>query len=250
MSWAVARSCAARPRALVPLLGLALALGQPAGAVEADARPGARMDPGDAAYTFTAAPFAVEFEPPAPGTYELPVIDRVADHPLLDSNGAPVRLSELKRERLAVVAFVYTTCGEAAGCPLAEAILQRVDRRLAADPELRRRVRLLTISFDPERDTPARMTAVRAVYAPHTDWAFLTTADEAALRPILDDFGQPVAKLSYEDGQWTGLFRHVLKVFLLDEQNQVRNIYSTGMMSAELVVNDLRTLAMKRGAGG
>ena len=46
---------------------------------------------------------------------------------------------------------------------------------------------------------------------------------------MLDDFGQPVAKLRYEDGTWTGLFRHVLKVFLLDEQNRVRNIYSTGI---------------------
>lgn len=248
MTRTVPHSRVARPRALTLALVLALAAGL---ALRAEAtQDSTRPDPADAAYTFTAAPFAVEFEPPAPGTYDLPVIDRVADHPLLDSNGAAVRLSELKRERLAVVAFVYTTCGEAAGCPLAEAILQRVDRRLAADPELSRRVRLLTISFDPERDTPARMTAVRAVYAPQTDWAFLTTTDEAALRPILDDFGQPVAKLSYEDGQWTGLFRHVLKVFLLDEQNQVRNIYSTGMMSAEVVVNDLRTLAMERGAEG
>ncbi|MGD9762235.1 MAG: SCO family protein [Candidatus Binatia bacterium] len=214
-------------------------------AAEYGATPKPHIDPADAAYTYTAAPFAVEFEAPAPGSYTLPVIDRVTDHRLVDSNGGAVALTALKQDRLAVVAFVYTACGEAAGCPLAEAILQRVDRRLAEDPALARRVRLLTISFDPERDTPERMRTVRRLYAPKTDWAFLTARDEATLQPVLKDFGQPVAKLYYEDGEWTGLFRHVLKVFLLDEQNRVRNIYSTGMISPELVVNDLRTLAME-----
>jgi cytochrome c peroxidase len=194
--------------------------------------------------------FAAEYDPPPPGSYTLPVIAHVGDHPLLDSDGRRTTLTSLKGERLAVVAFVYTTCSEAAGCPLAEAIMQRLDRRLAADRRLADRVRLLTISFDPERDTPARMTVIRRAFAPRTDWAFLTTHDEAQLTPILDDFGQPVAKLYYDDGTWTGLYRHVLKVFLLDERNRVRNIYSTGLMSPELVMNDLQTLAAERPAPG
>lgn len=201
-------------------------------------------DSADVAYTYSAAPFVVDFEPPAPGTYDLPVIDHVADHLLLDSNAVPVQLAAVTRGRLTVVAFVYTTCSEAAGCPLAEAILQRLDRRLAEDAPLARRVRLVTISFDPERDTPTRMARVRAGYQPRTDWLFLTAANEAALRPVLADFGQPVAKLRYEDGTWTGLYRHVLKIFLLDEENNVRNVYSAGMVGPELIMTDLRTLAM------
>jgi cytochrome c peroxidase len=201
------------------------------------------VGPGDASYTYTVGPFIAEYEPPPPGSYALPVIARVGDHALLDSDGRPTTLATLKGDRLAVVAFVYTTCAEAAGCPLAEAIMQRLDRKLATDPSLAGRVRLLTISFDPERDTPARMTAIRRAFDPKTDWVFLTTGGTAQLTPILDDFGQPVAKLYYDDGTWTGLYRHVLKVFLLDGQNRVRNIYSTGLMSPELVMNDLRTLA-------
>lgn len=231
------------------LRGAGIALCAALGLARAEAGERAPVDPADAAYTYTAAPFAAEFVPPAPGTYTLPVIDRVADHGLLDSSGDPVQLAALKRDRLAVVAFIYTTCSDATGCPLAEAIMQRLDRQLAAEPALAGRVRLLSVSFDPERDTPARMRAVRERFAPRTDWAFLTTADEAALRPVLDDFGQPVAKLRYENGEWTGLFRHVLKIFLLDERDQVRNIYSSGMVSTDLMMNDLRTLALARAAG-
>jgi hypothetical protein len=40
----------------------------------------------------------------------------------------------------------------------------------------------------------------------------------------------------------------VLKVFVLDEQNRIRNIYSTGLMNPELVMNDVRTLASARDA--
>jgi cytochrome c peroxidase len=201
------------------------------------------VGPADTSYTYTIGAFQPEYELPPPGSYTLPTIDRIEDHTVIDSGGTPRRLADLLRDRIAVVAFVYTTCSEASGCPLADAILQRIDRRLAAEPALAANVRLLTISFDPERDTPARMTTVRSAFAPQTDWAFVTTTDEAQLAPILDDFGQRVAKLYYDDGTWTGLYRHVLKVFLLDQQQRVRNIYSTGLMSPELVLNDVRTLA-------
>jgi len=231
---------------LFPLAGLAVLIAS-AGAAALESSPRAHPPVGaaDASYTYTVGPFVADYEAPAPGSYTLPVIGRVEDHPLLDSAGGSTTLAALKRDRLAVIAFVYTTCAEATGCPLAEAIMQRLDRRLADDAGLARRVRLLTISFDPTRDTPARMATIRDAFGPHTDWAFLTTASETDLAPILTDFGQPVAKLTYEDGTWTGLYRHVLKVFLLDEQNRVRNIYSTGLMNPDLVMNDLRTLAVE-----
>src|SRR5207302_6164150 len=82
----------------------------------------------------------------------------------------------------------------------------------------------------------------RALYHPSASWRFVTARGEAELRPLLDDFGQPVAKLRFADGRWSGLFRHVLKVFLLDRENRVRNVYSVGFLGPELVLNDVRTL--------
>ena len=246
--FALSLSKGAAPRYGSALVALLCLFAPGARAVETSQPAHPPVGANDTGYTYTVGPFTTEYEPPPAGSYTLPVIERVADHALLDSGGGATGLAGLKSGRLAVVAFVYTTCAEAAGCPLAGAIMQRLDRKLADDPALAGQVRLLTISFDPERDTPERMATVRRAFAPKTDWAFLTTRDEAQLAPILADFGQPVAKLYYEDGTWTGLYRHVLKVFLLDEQNRVRNIYSTGLMSPELVMNDLRTLAGERPA--
>ena len=188
-------------------------------------------------------PFTPEYDVPAPGSYALPVIDTLEDHRVLDSDGRPTSLFALKRDRVAVVAFVYTTCAEAAGCPLSMAVLDRVDRALAADPGLARGVTLVTVRFDPERDTPNRMAVIRRFHAPRTDWRFVTTASPADVEPILLDFHHPVAKLRYPNGEWSGLFRHVLKVFLVDGANRVRNVYSAGFLDPRLVLADLRTLA-------
>jgi len=194
------------------------------------------------AYTYGAGGFAPEYELPPVGSYTLPVVDSVGDHPLVDADGRRTTLFALEEQRIAVVAFVYTTCVEAAGCPLSMAVLQRLDRALADDPSLARAVRLIAISFDPERDTPERMAVMRRFQAPRTDWRFATAASAVELEPLLLDFNQPVAKLRFPDGEWSGLFRHVLKVFLLDRRNRVRNVYSAGFLDAPLVLNDVRTV--------
>ena len=234
-----------KSRLLGSLTGSTLLLAAAVMADEPAGRHGPSVNPAAASYTFTAAPFTPDYQAPAPGSYRLPVIDTISDHVVVGTDGIPILMSALTRGRLAVVAFVYTSCAEVTGCPLAEAILQRLDRGLAQEPQTARRVRLLSVSFDPERDTPERMETVRGFYQPKTDWAFVTTRDETALQPILDDFGQSVAKLYFDDGAWTGLFRHVLKVFLVDEHNRIRNIYSSGLISTDLVLNDIRTLVLE-----
>ncbi len=198
----------------------------------------------DVEYTYGVGAFVPAYEPPAPGTYELPPIDAVADHPVLDASGRATTLGAEIGDRIAVVSFIYGACAEVAGCPLSTAALHRIDRMLADHPDLARDVVLVTVSFDPERDTPPRLAAMRDVHAPRADWRFVTTRDEAQLVPLLADFGQTVSKLRWEDGTWTGVFRHVLKVFLVDRERRVRNVYSAGFLHPALVLNDVRTVRM------
>jgi cytochrome oxidase Cu insertion factor (SCO1/SenC/PrrC family) len=190
-------------------------------------------------------PFVPRYTPPAPGSYTLPVVDTVGDHPVLDADGRPSTLFSLAGDRLAVIAFVYGSCVDAVGCPFSLAVLQRIDRALAADRALARRVTLIAVSFDPTRDTPARMARLRRLYKPKADWRFATTRSDAELAPMLTDFNQPVARLLDDEGKPTGLYRHVLKVFCLDAARDVRNVYSVGMLDPDLVLNDLRTLTME-----
>jgi cytochrome c peroxidase len=229
------------------LLGMLIAA-RAAGAGDEPAA-GKTVRPEDLAYVYGVGRFAPEYAPPPPGSYRLPPIDDVSNHPLVGSDGAPTALYALTRGRVAVVAFIYTSCAEATGCPVSSGVLHRLDGLIAADRSLRGRVRLVTISFDPERDTPARLASARALHDPRTDWAFATAPDGARLEPLLEDFGQPVARLRFDDGTWTGLYRHVLKVFLVDRQHRIRNVYSTGFLHPELVLNDVRTVLLEDRAG-
>jgi cytochrome c peroxidase len=224
---------------------LAFAPGLAAGDERADSERVRGVDPAALSYTYIVGSFKPEYTAPPAGSYILPVIQTVTDHPVLDAEGRSTTLFALKRDRLAVVAFVYTACPEATGCPLSEAVLHRIDHALSDDTQLARQVTLITVSFDPERDTPAAMKTVRELHKPKNDWRFVTTRDDAQLQPLLADFNQPVFKLRFADGRWTGLFRHVLKDFLLDRENRVRNIYSVGFLNAQTVLNDLRTLLMQ-----
>jgi cytochrome oxidase Cu insertion factor (SCO1/SenC/PrrC family) len=206
-------------------LGLLLAVAAwPAGAHEGQA------------HAQAPAPGADPFSAPVAGSYELPPIQRVSEHALLGPDGARAPLLGVTGERLALVSFVYRACSDATGCPLSLAVLSRVDRAIAARPGLAGRVRLATVSFDPARDTPEKMGELVGMFAPRGEWVFLTAANDAELAPVLADFGQDVQELE------AGVLRHVLKVFLVDGEGRVRNVYSTGFLRADVILADVETL--------
>jgi cytochrome oxidase Cu insertion factor (SCO1/SenC/PrrC family) len=207
---------------------------------------GAEASPRDASERTVPDELPLLFEPPAPGTYALPPIQRVSDRSLLDSAGGRSDLLGLRPDQVAVVAFIYRHCVDASGCPLALASLQRLDRKLAAHPGLSSRARLVTVSFDPKRDTPEKMAELRRWLAPKSDWRFLTGATPEEVAPALQEFGQDAVSLIGPEGHETGILRHVLKVFLVDGDGWVRNVYSAGFLDARVLMNDIETIALER----
>lgn len=179
----------------------------------------------------------LRFEAPAAGSYELPPIQRVGEHELLDEGGEPAPVLRWAPNEAALVSFVYLSCPDS--CPTATATLAALDAALAERPALGRRVRLVTVSFDPARDTPERMAALRRGLSPRGRWDFATAASDRALAPILDDFGQDALPLTDDAAE---RIAHVLKVFLVDGEGQVRNIYSTGFLDLRLLLADLETV--------
>jgi len=186
------------------------------------------------------------FEPPAPGTYTLQRIMTAPDGEVLDLDGRPHRLAEFTHDRITLLGLVYTTCVDPDGCPRTLPVFEAVRR--AAAPSLRVRVRLVTLSFDPERDTPAAMrgyAGARAATTGGVPWHFLTTRSAAAVAPLLDGFGQDV-RSTVAPGSRRREISHVLKVFLLDPAGRVREIYDSTFLHPRTVLNDVETLARER----
>jgi cytochrome oxidase Cu insertion factor (SCO1/SenC/PrrC family) len=166
---------------------------------------------------------------------------------VLEGNRLPRRLSSYTHGALTLLSFIYTYCTDPIGCPLAYATFDTIKRRALADPALRGQVRLVSLSFDPLNDTPEAMRAYGGEHARSTElpWHFLTTYSTKFLKPILDDFGQDVEIELDAKGTPTRARAHMLKVFLLDRQGRVREIYSAAFLHPEVILNDLRTLALE-----
>lgn len=191
----------------------------------------------------------LQFEPPAPGSYALPALGAAADGDVLDEDGRATRLHQLYDGKFVVLSFIYGACHDAKGCPLSLAVLNRVKMRCEADPDLASASRLITMSFDPGRDTPEVMRAFRTGFRPEqADWRFLTTASTRELAPILEDYDQAIQAEYDEQGKTTGQFSHILRVFLIDREKRIRNVYSSSFLDAGVILNDLRTLLLEETA--
>lgn len=186
---------------------------------------------------------ALEFPAPMPGTYALPPLGEAADGTLLDSSGAVVSLHDLYEDKTIVLSFIYTSCPDVNGCPLATFVLGQVQQQLVKDEQVMSDVRLVTVSFDPENDSPD----VMAEYGKHfrrgaVDWHFLTASSEQSLAPILDDYDQSVIRDRGPDGETLTTMSHILRVYLIDSDRRIRNIYSPSYLHPDILYADICTV--------
>ena len=184
------------------------------------------------------------YAPPTPGSYALPSLGEAADGNILLDEGETGRLHDLMAGRYVVLSFIYSTCNDVNGCPLATHVLSQLKKRIEREaPELAPSVRLISLSFDPEHDTPEVMRLYGAAFARGAvQWRFITTTSALDLKPVLDAYGQVVARAQDERGNPAG-FSHVLRVYLIDLERHIRNIYSVAFLHPGLILNDLLTIA-------
>lgn len=184
------------------------------------------------------------FELPAVGSYERPVIGQAADAKVIDSQGRATSLHALMRDKVTLLSFMYTSCSDVNGCPLASYVLHRVMQRLAADERLQNRVQLLSLSFDRANDSPEVLARYGARFNEQQAdrWRFLTTPDDQTLGQILKDYNQFIIQDIDSEGNILGSISHLLRVYLIDEQQNLREVYSVSFLHADILVQDMLTV--------
>ena len=188
-----------------------------------------------------------DYDAPAPGSYNLPVVKVAPDGALLDSNAKSLSLRELIRGRVTVVSFIYTRCAAPNACPYATGVLSQLHRASLDDETLARSLRLVSLSFDPEYDTPERLADYAEVMRDEKlgcQWRFATAKSQADLESVLNAYGQAVDKRQ-NPADPQGPLYHILRVFLIDREGRIRNIYSSGTLDPRLVLADVRTLLLE-----
>lgn len=154
----------------------------------------------------------------------------------IDQDGAPVSLASL-RGRIVLLDFVYTHCP--GPCPILTGILVSLQRKLPQD--LRERTHFVSITLDPERDTPEVLRAYAGARgADLSGWSFVTGKPEQ-IDAVLAAYG--VGRT-----QGSGEIQHTLVTYLIDGEGRIVRRYTGLSHAPEEMLHDLRALARGSGA--
>ncbi|MNZ52092.1 hypothetical protein D3C78_699280 [compost metagenome] len=157
---------------------------------------------------------------------------KFADVPLLDQKGREVHLkTDLVSDRIVVMGFVFTSCNTV--CPLVSSIMSKVQKELGSS--VGSDVSLVSISVDPQRDTPARLLSYSQRYQPGPGWSWVTgtqPAIEETLRGL---------------GTWTADFESHPPLIMVGDGNSQHWTRFYGFTDPSVLVAKVKELEALRG---
>jgi protein SCO1/2 len=160
--------------------------------------------------------------------------ETVEDAALIDEQGKPRPFTGFKGHRVALT-FIYTRCPLPEFCPLMDRHFATVQKTIAGEQELRD-VRLVSVTLDPEFDTPAVLSRHAAqLQADPAVWTFLT-GDPAAVTRFALQFG-----IFTERDLGTGAnLTHNLRTAVVDADGRIVNVHSGRDWTPADLVADLK----------
>ncbi len=164
----------------------------------------------------------------------LPTLWPVPSYRLVDQDGQ-LRSPQALRGMVWIADFIFTSCTSV--CPVLSAKMVQVQRAIE-DP----RLRFVSFSVDPQRDTPEALRAYAARWAPdELRWTLLATTREslAGLTKGMKTF--------VERGPDPDATLHTSELYLVDGEGRVRGIYGTDGDSFAQLVPDARRLLSQLG---
>lgn len=159
--------------------------------------------------------------PPPPRVDVLEPGQPVPDVRLTDEAGRTRTLSD-RRGRIVAVTFTYTRCPMPDFCPRMDQHFKRVQGEILADPGMRDRIALLSVSFDPAFDTPQVLAAhAQQVGADPRVWHFLT-GERDAIAAFASRFGIS----SIREGSNTADITHNLRTAVIASDGTLLTIFN------------------------
>lgn len=164
--------------------------------------------------------------------------DAVPDFALRDQDGQAIHLAQFRGKEL-LITFIYTRCPVPNFCPRVTRNFAAIERQLAADSTLLEHTQLLSVSFDPEHDTPQRLRAYGAQYigidgkSAFAHWDFAVPQ-----KPVLSEMAR-----YFDVGITSGpedTISHTLSTTLIGRNGKVVRFYPGNDWTPQQVVADIR----------
>ena len=162
--------------------------------------------------------------------------DAVPDQPLVDETGRTRRLGDWRGRAIAIT-FIYTRCPIPTFCPMMDRHFAAVQKEVRGDPALAARVKLVSVSFDPAYDTPARLRAHAAKLGAHAEtWSFLTGSRDEVDR-FASRFGVSIARDTPPD------ITHNLRTAIVRPDGRLGEVFTGNDWTPSQLVEALKRVA-------
>lgn len=165
----------------------------------------------------------------------------VPDAAFLDQDGRQRAFSDW-RGKTTVVTFIYTRCPVPDFCPLMDRNFAAVQAALKEDPALAARVHLVSVSFDPDHDTPPVLKQhAERVGADPALWSYVTGTRESIDR-FAAGFGVNIMR---EDGTIDEIV-HNLRTAVIDPGGRLVHVLNGNDWTPERLLSDIRAVDAQR----
>lgn len=174
----------------------------------------------------------------APVVEALNVGDAVPDYKFTNHLGQAISLAQYQGQALAIT-FIFTRCPFPLFCPRMTDNFVATQNQLKAQPNGPKNWQLLSLSFDPENDTPAVLKNYAAQHAfDPAHWSF-ATGDLLTIDGITEQFGLQFWR---QDGS----INHNLRTVVIDGRGRVQRIFSGNEWKPEeLMAEMVKAAAVK-----
>jgi protein SCO1/2 len=173
---------------------------------------------------------------------ELPMLADLPQFSLIAEDGSPFTRDDLLG-RVWVADFVFTSCADA--CPLLQQKMKKLQDRLIPLQQ-GGNISLLSISVDPERDTPAKLRDYAQVYGQRKgQWRYLTGQQREVEKTVVQGFHTAMAKIptGNADPHLEAFdIMHGERLVLVDRMGRIRGFYEAD--DQDRILSDARSLTV------
>jgi protein SCO1/2 len=173
---------------------------------------------------------------------DLPELGQLPAFSLVDQDGKPFGAQEV-RGKVWVADFIFTNCSDA--CPRLTARMRTLQDWL--DPA--ENIGLLSVTVDPERDTPPKLAEYARTSGARTSlWKFVTGPDQDVERAVVGGFHVAMGRVP-EEATGPGLraqafeILHGDRLVLVDAKGHLRGYYVADDEGLRRILRDARSLA-------
>jgi len=175
---------------------------------------------------------------PSPGA-EIP------DFSLINQDGKRIHLAQYRGKALALT-FIYTRCPDSKQCPLMSANFATIDQTLQKEPDVYKKTHLLSVSFDPDYDTPKVLRSYGAGLTGRLSnetfehWEFATGSKDE-VKKTAEFFGLKY----FQDDSGAAKVIHSLRTAVIGPDGKLYKYYRGNEWKPEEIIGDLNAVFAK-----